>query len=180
MRYLDLVTDGQVPSMLVHPDWFEPRHPQELPVDTSDAVALYKPAPEISVNTDEFRTLEEWEAYIPTLCPVEPEDLRFEESTVLAFDIVPGSYVIRVDEPVAFNIGDCVFVALDGGGWWTGFTRTTADIPCFKIEVLQALNITAGAGAQVFVTPVAEGVVLLDVNWDTITADATIDPGDPL
>jgi hypothetical protein len=48
MAYGDLVEDGHIPGLLVHPDWYEPRHPQELPVDASDSVALWHPAPELS------------------------------------------------------------------------------------------------------------------------------------
>jgi hypothetical protein len=49
MRYRDLVEDGHVPGLLVHPDWWEPKHPQEIPVEIDDPVALYRPAPEISI-----------------------------------------------------------------------------------------------------------------------------------
>ena len=49
MRYRDLVEDGHVPGLLVHPDWWEPKHPQEIPVTVDDPIALYRPAPEISI-----------------------------------------------------------------------------------------------------------------------------------
>ena len=48
MAYGDLVEDGHIPGLLVHPDWYEPRHPQETPVDASDSEALWHPAPELS------------------------------------------------------------------------------------------------------------------------------------
>ena len=50
MRYRDLVEDGHVPGLLVHPDWWEPKHPQEIPVEIDDPIALYRPAPEISIE----------------------------------------------------------------------------------------------------------------------------------
>ena len=49
MRYRDLVEDGHIEGLLVHPDWWEPKHPQEIPVSVTDPVALYRPAPEISI-----------------------------------------------------------------------------------------------------------------------------------
>ena len=52
MRYRDLVEDGHVPGLLVHPDWWEPKHPQEIPVEIHDPIALYRPAPEISIEDD--------------------------------------------------------------------------------------------------------------------------------
>ena len=51
MRYRDLVEDGHVPGLLVHPDWWEPKHPQEIPVKVDDPIALRRPAPEISVES---------------------------------------------------------------------------------------------------------------------------------
>ena len=49
MRYRDLVEDGHVSGLLVHPDWWEPKHPQEIPVEVTDPIALFRPAPEISI-----------------------------------------------------------------------------------------------------------------------------------
>lgn len=50
MKYRDLVEDGHVPGLLVHPDWWEPKHPQEIPVTVDDPIALHRPAPEISIE----------------------------------------------------------------------------------------------------------------------------------
>ena len=36
MRYRDLVEDGHVNGLLVHPTWWEPKHPQEIPVEIDD------------------------------------------------------------------------------------------------------------------------------------------------
>ena len=52
MLYRDLVEDGHIPGLLVHPDWWEPKHPQEIPVEVDDPVALYRPSPEISIEPD--------------------------------------------------------------------------------------------------------------------------------
>ena len=44
----NMVEDGQYPGLLVHPGWREDKHPQEIPPDVDDPIALYKPAPEQS------------------------------------------------------------------------------------------------------------------------------------
>jgi hypothetical protein len=49
MMYRDLVEDGHIEGLLVHPDWWEPKHPQEVPITVTDPIALYRPAPEISI-----------------------------------------------------------------------------------------------------------------------------------
>lgn len=49
----DMVRDGQFPNMLVAPDWYEPRHPQERLISAGDGVALYNPAPETGGEGDE-------------------------------------------------------------------------------------------------------------------------------
>lgn len=51
--YRDLVEDGHVPGLLVAPDWWEPRHPQEDPPSVKDPVALFRPTPEISIPPGE-------------------------------------------------------------------------------------------------------------------------------
>ena len=44
----NMVEDGQYPGLLVAPDWYEPKHHQETPVEVDDPIAIYKPAPEQS------------------------------------------------------------------------------------------------------------------------------------
>jgi hypothetical protein len=52
--YQSLVEDGYIPGLLVAPDWYEPPHPLDEPLkDIDDPVALYKPAPEISLPDGE-------------------------------------------------------------------------------------------------------------------------------
>lgn len=48
MLLKDLVEDGYYPGLLVAPDWYEPRHPQERLKEVSDPIALEKPAPDLS------------------------------------------------------------------------------------------------------------------------------------
>lgn len=45
----DLIEDGRYPGLLVHPTWWEDKHPQETPVDVSDPIALRRPSPDNSV-----------------------------------------------------------------------------------------------------------------------------------
>lgn len=42
----DLIPDGRFPHLLVHPTWWEPKHPQEIIVDVIDPVALAHPSPD--------------------------------------------------------------------------------------------------------------------------------------
>jgi hypothetical protein len=51
--YRDLVDDGYIKGLRVAPDWFEPEHPLDKPVDASEGIALYRPAPEISIPDGE-------------------------------------------------------------------------------------------------------------------------------
>jgi len=49
----DLVEDGNIPRLLVAPDWWEPKHPQETPPVVTDPISLNRPAPEISIPPGE-------------------------------------------------------------------------------------------------------------------------------
>lgn len=48
MLLRDMVEDGQVQGLLVDPEYYEPKHPQEAVPLVDDPIALYKPAPELS------------------------------------------------------------------------------------------------------------------------------------
>lgn len=43
----DLIFDGQLPNIRVHPECYEPKHPQERLVAVDDPVALWRPSPEV-------------------------------------------------------------------------------------------------------------------------------------
>jgi hypothetical protein len=53
-RYLlsDLIEDGRIPGLLVHPSWYEPFQQQERPIDVSDPQALRDPSPEVSIESN--------------------------------------------------------------------------------------------------------------------------------
>ena len=46
MLLKDMVEDGDIPGLLVSPEWYEPEHPQERPVEAYDAQALRRTAPD--------------------------------------------------------------------------------------------------------------------------------------
>ncbi len=185
MRYRDLVEDGHVPGLLVHPDWYEERHPQELPIDASDAVAIYRPAPELSVNEGEFDVRSQWDDWIETNCPSSPLNLRFFESTFVANKtIVAGDRLIPVEDAVNYSIGECYYVELDGGGWFIGIVDTETRIHDTRCFLVYSLNDFRGGvaspGNQVFIGIKGSKAPLMSVAWDNLTDSITIDPGDAL
>ena len=46
MLLKDMVSDGYYPSLIVDPEWYEGKHPQESLPEIEDPVALWRPAPE--------------------------------------------------------------------------------------------------------------------------------------
>ena len=146
MRYRDLVEDGHVPGLLVHPDWWEPKHPQEIPVQIDDPIALYRPAPEISIESD-------WG--LPDgggldACPPEPNTLHPATGTI-SETLVGAERHIVVDIAVKFKFGDCVYVQLDGGGWFFSKTRTEASTPAFSVPFNVEFAGTATAGNEYYI-----------------------------
>lgn len=50
----EMVEDGYIPGLMVARDWYEPAHPQDIPItDIADPVALLHPAPEQSTPSGE-------------------------------------------------------------------------------------------------------------------------------
>lgn len=158
MRYRDLVEDGHVPGLLVHPDWWEPQHPQEIPVTVDDPIALYRPAPEISIETD-YGNPEQ-----PTPVPTDP--LPSEPNTTLALAMTAGDTQVVLDEALKYNIGEYVFIALDGGGWFVSLIRSTADTPHLTVPFTTPFTGAAAQGNQVFI---GTGFVL-----ETVTFTVTV------
>lgn len=80
----DMVEDGYLRGLLVHPDWYDPPHPQEQPFDPEEGIAIYKPAPDL----------------MPTPpAPVLSAGTRTSSSIVLNWtqQDPPGSTIIRWD-----------------------------------------------------------------------------------
>ena len=128
MLYRDLVEDGHVPGLLVHPDWWEPKHPQETPVEVTDPIALSRPAPEISIpaghgdpeNLDGGTT------------PTTPSGAVTGLTEV---DMVVGSTQLVSQQAVTYQTGDWLFIELDAGG------------------VYFVSRVTIGTGSPTFVVP---------------------------
>lgn len=169
MRYVDLVEDGQIPGLLVHPGWYEPRHPQEIPVDTSDAVVLWRPGSEISIPVGEFNTLPEWQAWVVSDCPAAPDIIRYFPVTTLATDAEVGSMEFSLEDFVLWESEWCVHIELDGGGWFVSKTAYgTRGTPSPQLRTLTPFAGVASAGNDVFLN--AEGPLQLN-------GAMTYDPG---
>jgi len=87
----DMVRDGQFPNLIVAPDWYEPRHPQEnLPI-VGDPVALYRPAPESdsAAEDTEFR----FPAVDPITYQVIPDPVMGNFMNPLSYTVDPGIVV---------------------------------------------------------------------------------------
>lgn len=146
MRYRDLVEDGHVPGLLVHPSWWEPKHPQEIPVEISDPIALYRPAPEISVEDGygDPENLDGGTTPTTTTAPVAGtinSTLTGGETSIAFTNAVPL-------EP--WN--EWLFIALDGGGFFVtripdGYASTHGNTPVFSLPFTTAFPTTSVATA---------------------------------
>ena len=165
MRYRDLVEDGHVPGLLVHPDWWEPKHPQEIPVTIDDPVALYRPAPEISIETD-YGNPEQ-----PTPVPTEP--LLADPNTTLAIAMTAGDTQVVLDEALTYDIGQYVFIALDGGGWFVSLIRSTADTPHLTVPFTTPFAGAAAQGNQVYI---GSGFILATYSFTVTIGNFAGDP----
>lgn len=143
MRYRDLVEDGHVPGLLVHPDWWEPKHPQETPPDMHDPVALYRPAPEISVETGYGNP----EAPLPA--PTTPSTAA---RGTLASAAMIGVRFITIAEATTYDIGQWLFIELNGGGtYFVSRIATSTDSPTFVIPFATEFAGAADGGNNFFI-----------------------------
>jgi len=127
MRYRDLVEDGHIPGLLVHPDWWEPKHPQEIPPDMTDPIALYRPAPEISVP-DGYGDPENLDG---GTTPTTPSGAVTGQ---LEVDMVTGTLHLVSQQAVVYHIGDWLFIELDGGGvYFVSRITSETDTPTFLV-----------------------------------------------
>ena len=141
MRYRDLVEDGHVPGLLVHPDWWEPKHPQEIPVEIHDPIALYKPAPEISIETDYG------EAEAPLPVPAGPGG---SPVTTVAVEPAQAATQVVTEDAVTYFIGQWVGISIMGGTFISRIASTT-DSPTFVIPFVSPFAGTVTAGANVWI-----------------------------
>jgi hypothetical protein len=143
MMYRDLVEDGHVPGLLVHPDWWEPKHPQESPVESDDPIALYRPAPEISIEADIGNPEQ------PTPSPTTPTTpAKGTTSTAMS----GNETQMTATEALVYTIGDWLFIELDGGGaWHISRITTTTDSPQFWVPFTTPFVGAAAAGNNFYI-----------------------------
>ena len=131
MRYRDLVEDGHVEGLLVHPDWWEPKHPQEIPVEVTDPIALFRPAPEISIEGTGYgdpENLDDGTTPTTTTTPV--------RGTINA-TLTGGETSIAFTNAIALEPwNEWLFIELDGGGFYVsriveGYASTHGNTPVF-------------------------------------------------
>ena len=131
MWYRDLVEDGHVPGLLVHPDWWEPWHPQEDPVYTDDPIALFRPSPEISVTSNPAQ------ATTPPLAA---------NNTVAQIAATGTTQIVLTNALVNQTYGTEIWIALDAGGWHP--SRLTADIDTGFVAYIETPMPSAAAAAN--------------------------------
>lgn len=147
MRYRDLVEDGHVPGLLVHPDWWEPKHPQEIPVTVDDPIALFRPAPEISVPAG-YGDPENLDG---GTAPTAPDGGATATGT-LSQGLSGGETQIVVSSALKYPIGEWLLIELDGGGFFVSRITTEANSPSFTIPFTTPFVGAATAGNDFYVS----------------------------
>lgn len=138
MRYRDLVEDGHVAGLLVHPDWWEPKHPQEIPVEVDDPIALYRPAPEISIEGSGYGDPENLDD------GTTPTTTTAAASGVINATLTGGETSIAFVDAVPLEPwNEWLFIELDGGGFYVsriveGFASTHGNTPVFFLPFTTA------------------------------------------
>ena len=140
MRYRDLVVDGHIEGLLVHPDWWEPKHPQEIPVTVTDPVALWRPAPEISIplgygdpeNLDGGTT---------------PTTTTAAIAGTINATLSGGELSIAFTDAVALEPwNEWLFIDVDGGGFYVsriveGYASSHGNTPVFSLPFTTAFPV---------------------------------------
>jgi hypothetical protein len=154
MLYRDLVEDGHIKGLLVHPDWWEPRHPQEIPVPVDDAQALYRPAPELSAPTGEGDP----EADVTS--PLVPDEL-YQSNATLAKTLTGTETSIPVNEATLATAGDPLYIQQDDLSWIRVIVAVDVESPSYSIPIVASPVITdsASPGNVVYVTPLGTGLL---------------------
>jgi len=141
MRYRDLVEDGHIEGLLVCSDCWEPKHPQEIPVVVTDPIALYRPAPEISIPLGEGLP----DGIGLYSCPPEP-NILYPATGTITEALVGGERQIVIDEAMKFVFGECVYIQRDDLSWFVSMTRTEANYPSFTVPYNVVFDGVAAAG----------------------------------
>lgn len=163
----ELVRDGHSPELLVAPEWWEPRHPQEFPPPMDEAIALYRPSPEESLSVpDDF-----------VADPLEPLADRFQCSSELYIEVSEGETRFVLTDPLNWVAGDTIYVYLPGGEWWAGQAATSGE-NSLVLTTLQAISEEAVQGACLFVTEFGSGVPIMTLAWDQASLEGAFSTGD--
>lgn len=140
MFYRDLVEDGHVAGLLVHPDWWEPKHPQEIPVEVDDPIALFRPAPEISIPTG-YGDPENLDGGTTPTTPTAPV------TGTIATTMSGDETQIAVTTALTFLFNQWLFIELDGGGvYFVSRITTECDAPTFSVPFTTPFVGAAAAG----------------------------------
>jgi hypothetical protein len=150
LPYRDLVEDGHIPGLLVHPECYEPQHPQEIPVRATDPIALYRPAPEISIPTNEGSPTAGMTIPATPTLKDPPTDTFYLPNTTLA--VAASGYLLVLNVAQTFTFGEPIYIRRDDLTWFVSPTASEARTPTFTIHLLEQYSGTAAsAGAEVFI-----------------------------
>lgn len=151
LPYKDLVRDGHIDGLLVAPEWWEPKHPQEIPVRVDDPIALENPSPEISKPSGEGNPME------GSTCGPSP-NLSYLPSTSLAASLAGGEYVVPLEDARTFKFGSCIYIQRNDLSWFMSRIQDESDAPTFTVRLLTAFSGGAAMGNEVYLSSMGDGV----------------------
>jgi len=93
-----MIADGYYPNLIVDPEWYEPKHPQESLPSLKDPTALYRPSPErdLSGATVRLGTQHAMHTGYELGMP--------EFSIEIGMEFVESGPVVSVDDPVIIDV----------------------------------------------------------------------------
>lgn len=145
MLYRDLVEDGHITGLLVHPDWWEPKHPQEIPPDVTDPIALSRPAPEISIPIG-YGDAENLDGGVTPTTPLG----SVSGTTAVAMTV--GDFQMTSASAVVYPFNEWLFIELNGGGtYFVSRITTGATEPTFLLPFTSAFAGAADAGNNFYI-----------------------------
>jgi len=145
MRYKDLVEDGHVYGLLVHPDWWEPKHPQEVPVTVTDPIALFRPAPEISIPAG-YGDPENLDGGATPTTPT--SSIRGTTAVTMA----AGDTHVVITDATTFLFNQWLFIELDAGGvFFVSRITTECNNPSFTVPFTSLFAGAAAAGNNFYI-----------------------------
>jgi hypothetical protein len=145
MRYRDLVEDGHVPGLLVHPDWWEPKHPQEIPIVITDPIALFRPAPEISIPAG-YGDPENLDGGTTPTAPLG------SANGVTEVDMTVGDMQMVSQDAVIYPTGEWLFIELDTPAtYFVSRITIGTDTPTFVIPFTSPFVGAASMGNNFFI-----------------------------